>query len=147
MSRANEADNHRNRRHTAGIGAHIGWRMRLRRKELDQTEETLADMMGVSRSTVSRYETGRLHLSASTLYRAALALGVEVDYFFSGLACGAACERKSTVRHRPRSLPPSPWETRALIRHFSRIKSPVAREQLLDLVRSVAKSKNYGDAN
>ena len=142
MSLANEADNHRN--HTAGIGAHIGWRMRLRRKELDQTEETLADMMGVSRSTVSRYETGRLHLSASTLYRAALALGVEVDYFFSGLAGG---KRESTVRHRPRSLPPSPWETQALIRHFSRIKSPVAREQLLDLVRSVAKSKDYGEAN
>lgn len=51
-----------------------------RRKELGMTLKELADAVGVTDSTISRYETGKLYgMRIDTAFRMADALGVNVD--------------------------------------------------------------------
>lgn len=60
----------------------IGQRMRARREYLGLTQSDLAAAMGVGGATYSRYESGRLAISAPDLPRAAKALRVSAGYLY-----------------------------------------------------------------
>lgn len=67
------------------VDAHVGARMRDRRKGQGLSQTALAAELGVAFQQVQKYEKGRNRVSASVLWRAAEALDVEVGYFFEGL--------------------------------------------------------------
>ena len=67
-------------------------RLRLSRG-LNQTE--LGRRLGVSLQQVQKYESGSNRLAASTVFRAAEVLGVEVGAFYAGLRGGSARARGS----------------------------------------------------
>ena len=60
----------------------IGARMRLRRKSLGISQGVLSERVGVSFQQIQKYERGANRISASSLARAAIFLGVPIDYFF-----------------------------------------------------------------
>ncbi|HMO42521.1 MAG TPA: helix-turn-helix transcriptional regulator [Phenylobacterium sp.] len=84
------------RRHP--VDAHVGLRMRRRRRELGITQMQLAETLGVSFQQVQKYEKGLNRVSASRLFSLACALKVPVDYFFEEM------ERRA-------AKPPSPLTT------------------------------------
>jgi transcriptional regulator with XRE-family HTH domain len=62
----------------------IGTRIRTARLQRSLTQEQLADQVGVSRSAVAQWETGRTGQVTGNLSRIAGALGVNVEYLMVG---------------------------------------------------------------
>lgn len=64
--------------------AEIGHRIRQRRRELDLTQEALADKAGLSKSFVSEVEGGQASASGLICLRIAAALDVSVEWILTG---------------------------------------------------------------
>jgi transcriptional regulator with XRE-family HTH domain len=67
------------------IEAVIGSRIRMRRKELGITQETLSKAIGVSYQQLQKYERGSNRINAGKLFLVASTLRVSIEYFFDGL--------------------------------------------------------------
>ena len=63
----------------------VGRRIGERRREMGLTQMELGETIGVSRETISKYETGFLDVAAGDLPVLALKLRVPLMYFFQGL--------------------------------------------------------------
>lgn len=82
------------------VDVHAGGKVRLRRKLLNMSQETLADALGLTFQKIQKYERGANRVSASKLYEIACASGVSVTCFFDGLtppdvSTSAAAEARS----------------------------------------------------
>ena len=64
--------------------ADIGARIRTEREQQGWTQDQLATAVGVSRSAVAQWETGRAGQVTANLTRVASALGVGVEYLMHG---------------------------------------------------------------
>ncbi len=62
----------------------IGTRIRIARRDKGLTQDELADRVGVSRSAVAQWETGRTGQVTGNLARIAGALDVNVEYLMHG---------------------------------------------------------------
>jgi transcriptional regulator with XRE-family HTH domain len=62
----------------------IGTRVRAARRDRGLTQDELADRVGVSRSAVAQWETGRAGQVTGNLSRIAAALEVNVEYLMYG---------------------------------------------------------------
>jgi transcriptional regulator with XRE-family HTH domain len=67
------------------VDVYVGDRIRARRKLLGQSQQALAEYLGVTFQQVQKYERGSNRISASMMNRAAIAQGVSVAYYFEGL--------------------------------------------------------------
>jgi transcriptional regulator with XRE-family HTH domain len=65
---------------------HVGRRLRERRITLDLTQAELAERLSITFQQLAKYERGINRISAGRLWALARALGVEVGWFFEGLA-------------------------------------------------------------
>ena len=74
------------------VDAHVGKRIRHRRWMVGMTQQQLADKVGIKFQQIQKYETGMNRVSASRLWDVADALGVQISFFFEGLAEGQANE-------------------------------------------------------
>ena len=62
----------------------IGARIRIKRESLGMTQQELADMVNVTRNTISRYENGETEIGVITLNNIADALSVTVLWLLFG---------------------------------------------------------------
>jgi transcriptional regulator with XRE-family HTH domain len=62
----------------------IGTRVRAARRDRGLTQDELADQVGVSRSAVAQWETGRTGQVTGNLSRIAAALEINVEYLLYG---------------------------------------------------------------
>jgi len=130
------------------VDLHVGGRVRMRRKMLGVSQETLADALGLTFQQVQKYERGANRVSASKLYDIAKTLQVPVSFFFEGLAdpmtdevdeVGAAAERVVTeFLNTPEGL--------ELAEMFPKIGRGRVRRQVLDLVRAMADDESADKA-
>lgn len=67
------------------VDVHVGKRIRHRRWIAGTTQQQLAERVGIKFQQIQKYETGMNRVSASRLWDIALALGVQVSFFFEGL--------------------------------------------------------------
>lgn len=118
--------------------------MRLSRG-LNQTE--LGRRLGVSLQQVQKYESGRDRMAASTAFRAAETLDVEVGALFEGLKKGPSRSstngRKSPVLLIPLSGAPRAAAARKtelidLIRNYQAIENAALRASVRQIVRRLA---------
>lgn len=63
----------------------MGWRIRLRREELNMTREQFAEALDVSTKFVSDLECGIKGISVKNLYKLSQILDVSTDYLFTGI--------------------------------------------------------------
>ncbi|MFE3839454.1 helix-turn-helix domain-containing protein [Pseudogemmobacter sonorensis] len=68
------------------VDAHVGKRIRHRRWMVGMTQQQLADRVGIKFQQIQKYETGMNRVSASRLWDISDALGVQISFFFEGLA-------------------------------------------------------------
>ena len=80
------------------IDRHVGARMRERRIMLGITQQQMAELIGVTYQQAHKYEKGINRVAAGRLYNIALALGVDVSFFFEGLGSDKAF--KATAQQR-----------------------------------------------
>jgi len=138
---------------TAGRGAsavdvHVGLRIRIRRKALGHSQQSLADALGLTFQQVQKYERGVNRVSASKLFDIARFLGVPVGFFFEGLAREAApdVDPARGVEERMQAILSTPQGLDLLL-NFARIPDPRLRASVLDLVRSAAAAGAEGEAD
>ncbi|MBK5927830.1 helix-turn-helix domain-containing protein [Rhodobaculum claviforme] len=67
------------------VDVHVGKRIRHRRWLLGQTQQQLAEAVGIKFQQIQKYETGMNRVSASRLWDIASTLDVPVGFFFEGL--------------------------------------------------------------
>lgn len=61
----------------------IGNKVNLRRRELNLTQDELAALADIDRTYIGYIENGKQNMSISVLVKIALALNVELNYFFN----------------------------------------------------------------
>ncbi|MEQ8748397.1 MAG: helix-turn-helix transcriptional regulator, partial [Amphiplicatus sp.] len=102
---------------------------------LNQTE--LGRRLGVSLQQIQKYESGRDRMAASTAYRAAEILGVEVGALYAGLrgrpgrARGSANKKRNPILVVPLTVSPR--------------AAPAREGELIDLIRSYQAIANAPD--
>jgi transcriptional regulator with XRE-family HTH domain len=128
------------------IDVHVGNRIRLRRMSLGVPMTQVAKSIGISWQQLGKYERGSDRISASRLYLIASALGMKVDFFFTGLPHdkrnGHAVGRLPTaaiVNLLPRDA--RGQHIGQLIASYWRIADAKQRRQVLDLMHALADKK------
>jgi transcriptional regulator with XRE-family HTH domain len=122
------------------IDLHVGNRIRLRRKVLGVSQESLAADLGLTFQQVQKYERGANRVSASKLYEIARSLQTTITYFFEGytdpdgpgISAGEHLDEVSTVDFL---MTPEGIEMAAL---FPKITKSKVRRKILDLVRAMS---------
>ena len=110
----------------------FGRRVRARRLELEMSQETLAQALGITFQQVQKYERGVNRISASRLYDIAIALDVPITTLFDELtARGEHNETRIFERSRHSA------DAAALIRLFSAIKDRRVRTRVVRVVRAM----------
>lgn len=72
------------------VDVHVGKRIRHRRWVTGTTQQQLAEQVGIKFQQIQKYETGMNRVSASRLWDIAHTLGVDIAFFFEGLASDSA---------------------------------------------------------
>jgi transcriptional regulator with XRE-family HTH domain len=126
------------------IDKHVGARIRERRKELQMSQERLADHLGLTFQQVQKYERGANRVSASKLYEIGRALNTSVSFFFDHLVLPG--EPPPTdgspvvgpdLRHDFIMTP----EGMELAKAFPKITRRQVRRQVLELVKVLAEDE------
>jgi transcriptional regulator with XRE-family HTH domain len=123
------------------IDKHVGARIRERRKELQMSQEKLAEYLGLTFQQVQKYERGANRVSASKLFEIAKALQASVAFFFEHLAlpgdalAEGVAEQPSPEYRLDFIMTP---EGQELAKAFPRIAKRKVRRQVLDLVKALA---------
>jgi transcriptional regulator with XRE-family HTH domain len=81
------------------IDTHVGRRLYEQRLLEGLSQAELGRRIGVSFQAVQKYESARMRISASTLYRLCQALSVPPGYFFEGYAPETAQAERSARRN------------------------------------------------
>lgn len=123
----------------AEVDMHVGARIRMRRRFLGFTQQTLAESLGLTFQQVQKYERGANRVSASKLYDIARALNVPVPYFFEGLA-DTGSDGDDAARGAEQSIREflMTAEGQELATLYPRIVQSRLRRQVLELVRAIA---------
>ena len=69
---------------TNDIDRHVGARVRQRRREMKQSQEDLAEGIGVTYQQLQKYESGSNRIGASRLQQIAQVLEIPPQWFFEG---------------------------------------------------------------
>ncbi len=72
------------------VDAHLGVRLRERRRALRISQDSLAAGFNVSFQQIQKYEIGANRISASTLYELSKMLDIPVGWFFEDFEVGPA---------------------------------------------------------
>lgn len=125
----------KNQRSASPTDMHVGQRMRLRRLELDMSQEKMADSLGITFQQIQKYEKGTNRISAGRLLDLSRTLQVPVGYFFEGLEEGASADdhgRASTIT----SVLEDPATLR-VVRSFARIRDDRVRSQAASVIDAI----------
>ena len=125
-------------RRPSSVDVHVGGRVRVRRRLIHMTQETLADRIEVTFQQVQKYERGSNRISASKLFAIAEALEVPISYFFEGLdATSEPGEQLGASEQTIQAFLRTP-EGIELARLFPKIARGPLRRRILELVRAAA---------
>lgn len=81
------------------INVYVGQRLRQRRKQLNLSQEGLAQMLDISSQQIHKYESGLNRISASMLFTCSKLLHVPITYFYEGLHLNNNKTSAQTVHH------------------------------------------------
>ena len=121
------------------VDLHVGVRIRMRRKFLGLSQETLAEGLSLTFQQVQKYERGANRVSASKLYEVSKVLKAPVAYFFEGYGEGDTPEgfNESASEKFVHEFLMS-TEGVELAEAFPRIRSAKQRRKILELVRALS---------
>lgn len=91
----NDTQPHEHQTHEVDVV--VGSRIKLRRKELNVSQQSLAESVGITFQQIQKYERGTNRVSSSKLYDIAVALKAPISYFFEGLPDPSAGETANPI--------------------------------------------------
>lgn len=123
------------------VDVHVGSRIQLRRTLLGMSQTELGEASGVTFQQIQKYERGANRVSASRLWRLAIALDVPLQYFFDEMPqdlVGAG--RSNQSEDGSVDGPYSARESLELFRAYYQIKDQHLRDRVRALVQAMAGS-------
>lgn len=131
------------------IDRHVGTRIRGRRVGLRISQTKLGHSIGVTFQQIQKYESGTNRVGASNLFKIAKALGVDVAFFFEGVAPLDATATSPPAAFGLAGLSDAPSgaldvnpmnsrEAYELMHNYFRIPDPLVRKRLFQLIRILA---------
>jgi len=131
------------------IDVHVGARMRMRRIMCGMSQQKLGDALGLTFQQIQKYERGTNRLGASRLWDLAAVLDCPITFFFDDMpadVAGNSPRLRAGVEGEGEtpevgivSDPLAKRETLELARAYYRIKDPVVRKRVFELVKAQAK--------
>lgn len=115
----------------SAVDAHLGRRLKVRRRQLGISQQALAERLGVSFQQVQKYEKGANRLSAAMLYEASRALSLPVSSFFDGLGEAGTGATQAELAASP--------EGAELANAYLAIRRPALRSGLLSIARELVR--------
>lgn len=115
------------------VDAHVGERLRLRRKLLGLSQEELASRLGLALQQVQKYENGVNRVSASRLYQLCGVLEVPVAWFFEEMPGAPPPERATQP-----GLDTGGAAARDLFEVYARIEDETLRRSLVQIAKAFA---------
>jgi len=112
----------------------LGSRIRIRRRELGISQTSLGEQIGVSFHQVQKYEAGLNRISITRLQQIAAALDMSVSDILTPQAAAPFPNDVDTLKVFVR-LP----EARPLVEAFGAILDPKARQQIVDLAKTLSR--------
>ncbi len=119
------------------VDAHIGARVRARRRLLGMRQESLGKALGVSFQMVQEYERGAVRISAAQLYDMANALDCPVGFFFDYMPAAIATSKTTQGAPNFELDPQAKPETLQLVRAYYDISDSRVRERLFAMVKAL----------
>lgn len=122
------------------VDLHVGGRIRLRRRAIGMSQETLAEALGLTFQQVQKYERGANRVSSSKLYEIARSLKTPMEYFFQGLGDPAAASPYDEADTGDADVHAFLMtnEGMELASVFPKVRKARLRRRILDLVRTMA---------
>jgi len=123
----------------AHANRHVGDRLRLLRGKMRLAQKDIALLLGVSHQQIGNYEDGSDRLTAGALFILSQRLGVDLHFFFEGLAqmpAAGGFAEEPAGGYETEPAPPS--ESHRLDEAFARIRSRKLRLLAIRLVEAVA---------
>lgn len=106
----------------------IGSRLRMRRKELNITQQSLSQAIGISYQQIQKYENGSNRISADRLYYIANLLGVGISYFFKD----SKADKNSDIK-----MSESSNDSEMIMNIQMSDLSPAIRTAMVNLIRTI----------
>ncbi|CUX71415.1 MULTISPECIES: helix-turn-helix domain-containing protein [Agrobacterium] len=125
------------------IDVEVGARIKLKRKLLRMSQQSLAGKLGVTFQQVQKYEKGANRVGASRLSQIATALDVPMSYFFDGNQGGRQDDDDPHITREidEVALFLTSNEGVNLNRAFMQIPSAAVRHKVVLLVKSLARAE------
>jgi len=125
--------------HADPIDVTVGARIRVRRREVGMSQETLAQHLGVTYQQVQKYESGANRISASMLVRTARALDCPGAFLLGASAAPGRppLPQEDALQAELNSLLSAPGAVE-LLRAFVRIADAEARAGVIAIVKGLA---------
>jgi len=126
------------------VDIHVGGRVRLRRMLVGLSQEKLGMSMGLTFQQIQKYEKGVNRIGASRLFRLSQILDVPVQFFFDGMQAINASTAVGMAEPKQESFLYEFLNTRdglELNRAFVKVTDPQVRKSVIELVRSIGRSK------
>ena len=125
------------------IDKYVGSRVKARRVGMRLSQTDLGRAIGVSFQQVQKYENAANRVSASSLYKIAKVLGVDVAYFYDGMPEYTAKARGKRGPGLSESFDEDPMHSREaieLMHNYHRIKDDELRGRLFKFVKALTKN-------
>lgn len=135
------------------IDIHVGARMRMRRIMLGLSQQALAGQLGLTFQQIQKYERGTNRMGASRLWDLSHVLDAPITFFFEDMPEEVASNSpraRAGIANAPvpevsqETDPMAKRETLELARAYYKIKDPVVRKRVFDLVKAQAKACDCG---
>ena len=129
------------------IDVHVGRKLQLRRTLLGLSQERLGNLIGLTFQQIQKYESGANRVSSSRLYDIARVLDIGITYFFEGISAEVQEQSPGHLQgavplvSEDERDPMTRRETLELVRAYYQIRSAKVRKHLVDLTRSLGKTK------
>ena len=120
----------------------VGARVRIRRLELDLTQQELGRKLGITFQQIQKYESGQNRISAGRLKEMSRILKVPITYFFADADAVETTEAQPVTALKLTTVPGAT----ELLLAYARIKSPALRKSLVIMMRSLARSQSLDSA-
>ena len=130
MTKKGTKQRSRTPRGVGGQDVDLGKRIRIRRTEINVTQDELGQMLGISFQQIQKYEKGVNRVSVARLSEIAKALQVPISYFYDEQS-KSSIEVESIIYSDPRfSL--------RLLRAYAELPNDLQRRQIVHLMESMA---------
>jgi transcriptional regulator with XRE-family HTH domain len=119
------------------IDVYVGRRVRMRRIEIDMSQQLLGEHIDLTFQQIQKYEKGTNRIGASRIQQIGKALEVPASYFFEGAPDGWEGEATNQIPLAHLEML-STREGKLLVSSFARITDAKIRHSFVGLIQRVA---------